>query len=81
MKPLKRKELAEFYGYNCTKTFTRKLAAVPVPVTPRELIRVETQIAIYAHLGIPPLLPLEMQATFLPLVKQYCEQHELSHTY
>ncbi|NJL75528.1 MAG: hypothetical protein HC892_11370 [Saprospiraceae bacterium] len=77
MRPLTRKELAKLYGYGCTKTFTRRLAKRDVFITPRKLLDMDEQVVIFAYLGIPPLLCQELQAVFQPLVKQYCEKHDL----
>lgn len=72
-----RAELANLFGYGCTRTFTRRLKEYAITVTPRKLICPQTQLAIFAALGVPIHLPEEEKVEVLPLLQQYCQQHQL----
>jgi hypothetical protein len=75
MQPRSRTELSLFYGYACTRTFTRLLTSEGIKIRRRKLISPNDQLKIYAHLGIPPLLDKEEQANILRLLEEYCEKN------
>ncbi|MEM8528840.1 MAG: hypothetical protein AAF806_21845 [Bacteroidota bacterium] len=65
-----RAELAQLYGYNCTKTFTRLLKTTSIPITPRKLVSINTQLLIFSELGIPTQLSEDEKEEVLKLLKE-----------
>ncbi len=77
MKPLTRKEIAIYYGYGCTKTFTSHLKAKEITLTPYKLVSMEEQLMLYSQMGIPAYLPEEELGRVKEKLEQYCTNNEI----
>jgi len=73
MTPKSRSELAYLYGYNCTRTFTRHLKTIGIKLRAYKAIYLDSQLKIYAEMGIPPLLNQEERKKIAPLLHDYIQ--------
>jgi hypothetical protein len=75
--PKTREEVAEAYGYYCTRTFTRRLEKNDIKLPAYKLLDHETQIYLYARMGIPKGLAAEESKIATKAVTIYCENNNL----
>ncbi len=75
--PKTRAHVAQTYGYYCTRTFTRRLEKNDIKLPAYKLLDHETQIYLYARMGIPKGLAAEELKIATKAVTIYCENNDL----
>ncbi len=75
--PKTREDVAETYGYYCTRTFTRHLEKNDIELPAYKLLDHKTQIYLYARMGIPKGLATDEIKIATKAVTVYCENNDL----